>query len=51
MQWLQDNWALVLWIVCEIMAAIPSLKSSSVGTLIYNLLKGTLGSKQPPALP
>lgn len=41
--WLQTNATLVLgilWGLAETLALIPSLKSNSVFTLIYNLLQG-----------
>jgi len=47
--WLQSNWPLVAWIVCEVMSFIPGIQSSSIGTLIYNLLKGA--AKPPAPLP
>ena len=39
--WVQGNWAViatVLWGICEVLALTP-LKSNSIFTLIYNVLK------------
>lgn len=50
MEWLQNNWAViatVLWGICEVLANVPSIKSSSVFQLIYNLLKSVLGKVAP----
>jgi hypothetical protein len=43
-------WALifgVLWATAELLAAIPSVKSSSVFTLIYNVLKSIKDKIKP----
>lgn len=39
----------VLWGVSEALALIPWVKSNSIFTLIYNLLKSVAGPKLPPA--
>ncbi len=45
------NWAViasVLWGLSEILAAIPSIESSSVFQLIFNVVKQLVAPKDPP---
>jgi len=51
MQFLNDNLALILAVllgVSEALALIPSIKSSSIFTLVYNVLKTLAGKKEEP---
>ena len=41
---------MALFALSEVLALIPGIKSNSVFTLIYNLVKGAVGKKEvPPA--
>lgn len=51
MPWIQEHWTLIAWILCEILALIPAVKSNSILTLVYSTLKSMIGSNPPPPLP
>ncbi len=48
--WGTANWALVAWVLCEIIAFSP-LKSNSIASLVYNILKSMVGANPPTQLP
>lgn len=52
MAWIQANWgevAMILWIACEALNAIPSIKSNSVVELIINAIESLVkGQAKPP---
>lgn len=54
MSWFVANWQYVLffllWIINEVVAANPSLKSNSIFQLVMGIL-GSLGPKDPGQIP
>lgn len=53
MQWLIDNWAMivaVLFGISEAIALVPGIQSNSVFQLIFNVIKSLAGKGTPPQL-
>lgn len=53
MQWLIDNWAMVVAVlfgVSEALALLPWFQSNSVFQLIFNVIKSLAGKGTPPQL-
>lgn len=53
---IQANWAYIaslLWLLCELLNAIPSIKSSSVAELVINTIESLVkgAGKLPPSNP
>lgn len=52
MAWIQDHYAVALWVVYlianEVVAANPSIVSSSLGQLLWGALKSAVGAHPLP---